>query len=100
MIVDWTESAIADLNGVYQRIEADSPYYALTVVDRLTARCKQIAAFPLSGQIVPEYQREDIREVIEYSYRMIYQVGRDITWILAICHGAEPLPDTLPLPRG
>ncbi|WP_407699787.1 type II toxin-antitoxin system RelE/ParE family toxin [Stieleria sedimenti] len=96
MIVEWTESALADLEGIHNQIARDSAYYAQAVVDRLTRRCLQIEAFPYSGQMVPEYQRADIREVFEYSYRLIYQVSADTTWILAVLHGASTLPDSPP----
>jgi plasmid stabilization system protein ParE len=96
MRVDWTRTALADLVAIHTCIATDSPHYAVAVVNRLTARCSQIAAFPYAGEMVPEYQREDIREVIEYSYRMIYLVGEEQAWILAVVHGAKPLPDSPP----
>ncbi|WP_153555267.1 type II toxin-antitoxin system RelE/ParE family toxin [Roseimaritima sediminicola] len=61
MRVDWTRAALADLEAINAFIAADSPHDATVVVDRLTSRCTQIAAFPCSGEMVPEYQREDIR---------------------------------------
>ena len=48
--------------------------------------------------MVPEYQREDIREAIEYSYRMFYLIDEPVTWILAVVHGAKPLPESPPAP--
>lgn len=96
MRVDWTRTALADLAAIHSFISNDSRHYATAVVDRLTARCVQIAAFPHGGEMVPEYQRDDVREVIEYSYRMIYLVRDDAIWILAVVHGAKPLPDSPP----
>ena len=98
MRVDWARAAISDLEAIHAFIAADSPHYATAVVDRLTARCIQISAFPYSGEMVPEYQREDIREVIEYSYRMIYLIDGPVAWILAVVHGANPLPASPPTP--
>jgi len=46
-------------------IALDSPEYAKRMVDRITRRSQQIANFPLSGRKVPEYNLEQIREVIE-----------------------------------
>ncbi|MGH9967595.1 MAG: type II toxin-antitoxin system RelE/ParE family toxin [Pyrinomonadaceae bacterium] len=51
-----------------------SPEYALRLVDRLTKRSIQIATFPLSGRMVPEFELNEIREVIEGSYRIIYLI--------------------------
>ncbi len=54
MIVEWTKNAIGDLASIYETIEADSPRYAIAVVDRITRRTKQISDFPMSGQMVSE----------------------------------------------
>lgn len=90
MKVAWTQSAIAELTSIYEFISVDSPRYAIAVIDRLTDRTKQIAEFPLSGQAVPEYEREDI----EYSYRIIYLTQLDVVYILAVIHGARQLPSS------
>ena len=100
MRVAWTLNAISDLAAIYQHIEADSPRYALAVVDRLTRRTKQLADFPFSGQMVPEYQREDIREIIEYSYRVLNHVVPSAVYIIALIHGAHQLPDSPPVNNG
>ncbi len=94
MRVEWTRSAIQDLAGIHAHIAQDSPRYAISVVDRLTSRTKQISAFPYSGEMVPEYNVEKIREVIEYSYRLIYLVENESIYVLAVIHGAMPLPDS------
>lgn len=96
MKVKWTKNAIAHLASIYEMIEADSPRYAISVVDRITRRTGQISEFPMSGQMVPEYQAEEIREIIEYSYRILYLVDDSVIYILALIHRAKPLPDTPP----
>ncbi len=94
MRVKWTQEALRDLEGIFDRIKADSTHYAKAVAERIINRCVQIELVPFSGQMVPEYQREDVREAIEYSYRIIYFVGDSTAWILAIVHGAKPLPES------
>lgn len=71
MKVYWTETAEDHLDAIYAYIARDSPEYALRMVDRLTRRSQQIASFALSGRKVPEYEIEQIREVIEGQYRII-----------------------------
>ncbi len=66
------------------------------MIDRLTKRTEQIAQFPYSGELVPEYTDKQIREVIEYSYRLIYLVDTDVIFVLAVVHGARLLPDSPP----
>ena len=52
-----------------------SPEYGRKTVDRLTNRSKQIAAFPMSGRKAPEFEMDQIREVIEGQYRIIYYIS-------------------------
>lgn len=92
MTVHWTNTAVAHLVAIYEYIARDSANYAQRMVDRLTARSQQLATFPLSGARVPEYQENDIREVIERPYRIIYRVGEDRVEVLAVVHGAQLLP--------
>jgi len=65
MKVHWTDTAEGHLDAIYAYIALDSPEYAKRVIDRLTRRSQQIADFPLSGRRVPEYDADQIREVIE-----------------------------------
>jgi plasmid stabilization system protein ParE len=91
MKVHWTAKAEEHLDAIYGYIALDSPRYALRMVDRLTGRSKQIAAFPYSGRKVPEYDKDDIREVIEGSYRIIYHIKPDQIDVVAVIHGARDL---------
>ena len=95
MKVYWTDNSIGHLLGIYEYIARNSPVYAKRVVDRITRRSEQIAEFPLSGRKVPEYQTEDIREIIEKPYRIIYRIKSDQIDILAVIHGAKLLPEKI-----
>ncbi|MEH2224756.1 type II toxin-antitoxin system RelE/ParE family toxin [Nostoc sp.] len=70
MKVFWTETAVENLSAIYTYIAQNSPRYATRIIDRITKRSQQLANFPLSGRIVPEFETEQIREVIEGSYRI------------------------------
>ena len=61
------------------------------VVDSITRRSEQIASFPLSGRIVPEFETEQIREVIEGSYRIIYYIKPEQIDVLAVIHGSQQI---------
>ena len=78
MRVVWTESAVTQLKCIHNYIAKTSPKYALRIVDRLTARSIQIATFPFSGRKVPEYDLNEVREVIDGLYRIIYLIGTAI----------------------
>ena len=77
MKVHWTDTAEGHLDAIYAYIAQDSPEYARRIVDRLTRRTQQIAGFPMSGRRVPEYDIDQIREVIEGPYRIIYYIKAD-----------------------
>ena len=62
MKVLWTDSAVAQLQAIHDYLAQTSPEFALRIVDRLTKRSIQIAAFPLSGRMVPEYELNEVRE--------------------------------------
>jgi toxin ParE1/3/4 len=89
--IHWTNTAIEHLFSIYEYVAHDSKPYAERLVDKLTRRSEQIATFPLSGRIVPEYKNENIREVIERPYRIIYLIKVDQIDILAVVHGAQEL---------
>ena len=99
MRVEWTTNAIGDLTAIYEYIAKDSPRYAVATVDRLIGRTSQLCDHPLSGQQVPEYRRDDLRELIEGVYRLIYHVTDDRIEILTVVHGASLLAVRLPFHR-
>lgn len=91
MRVHWTNNALKHLLDIYEYISQNSPFYAQRIVDRLTKRSEQIASFPMSGRNVPEYLAEDVRELIEKPYRIIYRIKPDQIDVLAVVHGARLL---------
>ena len=93
MRVHWTANAVDHLVNIYEYISINSPTYAKQMVDRITRRSAQIGDQPFSGRKVPEYQAEDIRELIEKPYRIIYRIQQDQIDVLAVIHGARLLPD-------
>lgn len=91
MRVHWTNTAQGHLRAIHDYIRQDSPEYARRMVDRLTRRSVQIAQFPRSGRKVPEYESDEIREVIEAAYRIIYRIKPNQIDVLAVIHGARDL---------
>ena len=91
MTVFGTAGAAPQLQAIHDYIAQSSPEYAKRTVDRLTRRSDQIAAFPLAGRSVPEYQVAQVREVIEGSYRIIYYIKPDQIDVVAVIHGSQSL---------
>jgi plasmid stabilization system protein ParE len=89
MKVHWTETALSHLDAIHAYISGDSPQYARKMIDRLTRRSQQIALFPRSGRLVPEYEVETIRELIEGPFRLIYRIQPERIDVLAVVHEAR-----------
>jgi toxin ParE1/3/4 len=87
----WTEAALSQLQAIYDYIAQTSPEYALRMIDRLTKRSIQISEFPLSGRMVPEYESNEIRELLEWPYRIIYLIdaAQSQVEVLAVIHGSR-----------
>jgi toxin ParE1/3/4 len=69
----WTDLATDDLRSIYDYISRDSEVYAGRYVDKLISRIDQIESNPKSGRIVPEINKQEIRELIEGNYRIVYK---------------------------
>lgn len=93
MKVHWSARAEQDLDRIHDFIALDSPLYAIRTVDRMTARSRQIAAFPHSGRRVPGFDDTDLREVFVGPYRIIYRIDPDSILVVTVVHGARSIPD-------
>jgi len=89
--VIWTDVAIEDLRQIHHFISKDSKAYADRFIEKLIGRVGQLENFPQSGRIVPELGKEDLRELIEGNYRIIFKAGKDQAAILRIHHSARIL---------
>ncbi len=91
MKVLWTDSALAQLQAIHDYLAQTSPEYALRIIDRLTKRSIQIARFPFSGRMVPEFELNEVREVIEEPYRIVYLINSEAgkTEVLAVIYSSR-----------
>jgi toxin ParE1/3/4 len=87
----WSRRALADVQAIAAYIAADSPFYANAVVRKIVTLTRSLAPFPLAGRKVPEFDDENVRELIAYSYRIIYAVETDQVTITAVIHGKRTL---------
>ena len=86
-MVKWSVPARNDLKQIHDYIAKDSKYYARKVIQEIVAKTETLAELPEFGRIVPEISDQNIREVIVYSYRLIYEISGVGIEILAIIHG-------------
>ena len=83
---------MADLRAVEAYIARHSPQYAHGMIERIFARTGQLESHPRLGPVVPEYDDEVLRELLEDPYRIVYRVGAVQIDIVAVVHAARRLP--------
>ena len=91
--VVWTDLAIEDLKSIHEYISKDSKFYADRFVTKLITRVDQLENYPQSGRMVPEFGKDDIRELIEGNYRIIFKVKEGHIGIIRVHHSARLLKD-------
>lgn len=91
MKVVWSPLADEQVDEAVAYIAADDRTAALAWLEQLLERVRSLARFPDSGRIVPELQRDEMRELLVGSYRVIYRRKADLVEIAAIRHGARQL---------
>jgi toxin ParE1/3/4 len=88
----WSARARRELREIGAFIARDKPGAANRWVEVLMAAADQAAELPLSGRIVPEYGRDDLREVIRRGYRVVYLVTDEQVEIVTVREGHRRLP--------
>ncbi|MGK5089908.1 type II toxin-antitoxin system RelE/ParE family toxin [Bdellovibrionota bacterium FG-2] len=79
MKIVWTDEAREKLFEIQDYIvNQGSPANAEQFIQRLIERTKILADFPTSGRIVPEYASEDLRELVEAGYRIVYRIKKNL----------------------
>jgi len=90
--ITLAESAWNDLDSISDYIAQDSPRYALEFGNNVLERIEQLKDFPQSGRIVPEFQNEELRELILGKYRVVYRIfSPKLIVVLRIVHGSKLL---------
>ena len=93
--VTWAEEAIEELDEIARYIAEDSVDAAMDVVTRIRAAAIELLRFPNMGPVVPEWNQQDFRQRILYSYRLIYHVLPDRIEVIAVWHGARLLSSSV-----
>lgn len=89
--VHWSLTAEADLESIFRYIARDSPFYAVRFVERIVHHTKSLADLPERGRIVPEFERNDLRELVFHSYRIIYRLEKGRIYVVSVTHGSMDL---------
>jgi toxin ParE1/3/4 len=95
--VNWTERAQVRLEEIRARIHEERPHEdgAQATVERLVRASLQLAELPNAGRRVPEYGREDVRELLVRPHRLIYTILPERIDVLTVMHYRQLLPGDL-----
>jgi plasmid stabilization system protein ParE len=85
-VVKWSKPAKLDLKQIHDYIVRDSKFYAQKVSSEIVEKSENLNSFPEVGRVVPEIEDPNIRELLIYSYRLIYEVFPDKVEVLALIH--------------
>jgi len=88
----WTLEARVQLRAIEAYIAQDSPAAAKRTIARLIQRARQAGDLPHSGRQVPEHRRDDLRELPEHPYRIIYRIQAEQVDIVTVWHVRRLLP--------
>jgi toxin ParE1/3/4 len=91
MTIEWSFRAKTDLQDLHTYISKDSPYYAKQFLEHIFMAVEKLATHPKMGRIVPEANREDVRELLFYNYRIMYQLQAKHIFIVTVIHGSRDL---------
>lgn len=94
-VLRWTEQAVQDLESIRDFIERDSPRYGRLVVERLVDATNRIEVFPMSGRMVPEIGKKEVRELIVGDYRVVYRLDSELAVLLTVYRSSMLFPRDL-----
>lgn len=95
MKVLWTPGARRRLQEIEAHIAQDSPQAARQMAERLLRRSQMLSEPPLLGKRLQRYVDDDVRELLERPYRLIYRVTPEAIEILTLLHYRQLLPSDL-----
>jgi len=85
--VRWTLRAQQDLLAIGRYIADDNPVAAREWFAKLRAKAHVAASVPMAGRRVPELSRQQLREVLLKSYRIVYRVERGGIAVVTVFEG-------------
>jgi plasmid stabilization system protein ParE len=85
--INWSITALKNLEDVAEFIALDSLFYALDFTEKILSQVSTLKGFPRRGRVVPEFKKNNIRELIYQNYRIVYKIKRADLYIVSITHG-------------
>lgn len=83
----WSPLALERVEAILQLIASERPAAAARWLAGILTTVQRLRNSPQSGRMVPELEREDLREALYPPYRIIYRVEPKRVVILTVRHG-------------
>lgn len=94
MKIVWSPLSFERLENIYEFISDKDTVAAKNLINRIFEKVESLNRFPERGRKVPETNRNDIREIFESEFRIIYKVETKRVVILTIRNFKQFLPKT------
>ena len=85
----WSELAINDIKSIHDYIAKDSADRAALFIERLIEAADRLEDLPYSGRIIAEIGKEECREIIYGSDRIMYEIEGKVVRISGVVHSAR-----------
>jgi len=90
--IRWTEKSEKNLQDIHDYIGKDSTFYAREFIKNLIKKTLSLKSSPKLGRIVPEFNQENLREIIYKNYRIVYKIiSSEYIDIISVSHGSYPI---------
>ncbi len=93
MKLTWTARARTRLAELHDYIAQDSKPRAQAMIERILDRAEMLLVAPRSGIRVKGFLDDEVRELLERPYRIIYRVSATSIEILTVKHYRQRLID-------
>ena len=80
------------VNDVADYIARDDPAAAVSWAESLLSSTDHLAGQPYSGRKVPEFNEENLRELVEGNYRVVYRIRKHAIYVQAVWHVRQNNP--------
>lgn len=80
----WSPLAIDQVKDIANYIALDKVSVAQSWIEEMFDSVKRLEKFPESGRKVPEIDRENIREIVNGNYRVIYKIENNKLLVLTV----------------
>lgn len=91
MKITWSPLAVEQVQDVVSYIALDKPSVALDWAEKIFDSVKRLSDFPKRGRIVPEINKNNIREIVQGNYRLIYKTKAEEILVLTVKNYCQKL---------